>query len=103
MKLVTLRAEFITRISVLPVTYNTGTSEECLLRDHMGFNGRHNTPVYLPPGKSPSTHSTGRWVGDRADLGAVMEKMKSLASTEIRTLTVQTVASRSSDRTGMVY
>jgi hypothetical protein len=66
---VTLRAECITRDSVLPVTCNADSSEECLPRDQMEVIGRHNTPAALPPDKSPSTHSTGRWVGDSANLG----------------------------------
>jgi len=69
MTFVALRAECITRDSVLPITCNAGTSEECLPGDQMGIGGRHSTSAALPPGKSPGAHCTGRWVGDRADLG----------------------------------
>jgi hypothetical protein len=68
MTFVILRAECITRDSVLLVTFIADTSEEYLPRDQMGVSGRNNTPAALPPGKSPSTHYTGRWVGYRADL-----------------------------------
>jgi len=69
MTFVTLHAEYITRDSVLPVTCNADTSEECLPRGQIGVSGRHNTPAALPQGKSPSTHCTERWVDDSADLG----------------------------------
>ena len=34
----------------------------------MGVGGQRHAPAALPPGKRPSTHCTGGWVGPRAGL-----------------------------------
>ena len=35
----------------------------------MGVGGQRHAPAAIPPGKRPSTHCTGGWVGPKAGLG----------------------------------
>jgi len=34
----------------------------------MGVGGQHHAPMALPPGKRPSTHFAGGWVGPSAGM-----------------------------------
>jgi hypothetical protein len=50
----------------------------------MGIRGQPYAPSALPPGKNPSTHYVGGWVGRRGGLDDI-ETKKYVASAGIRT------------------
>ena len=56
----------------------------------MGVGGQRHAPAVLPPGKKPSTHCTGGWVGPRASLVGC----EKLGHHRVRSRTVHPVASR---------
>ena len=61
----------------------------------VGVGGQRHAPAALPPGRRPSTHCTGRWVGPRVGL----DGCGNLAPPGFDPRTVQPVASRYTDHT----